>query len=169
MPQAYPPESLLGVPVPVERQFPILQSYADMQRVIRQAKSYGVTALILSVPWTMMAGHAERAMLNHGQTLVRLAERGGLSACEAVAVLQDRKWTSMPDGEDYKELADLVLAWHLLQGGKTLAPAFDKVAYEGGSTAYLNQRPRAENPWHQAMQRTSWWAGYDAAQSRVAR
>lgn len=33
-----------------------------------------------------------QAEINHGQTLARLKERGGVSACEALALVQKRKW-----------------------------------------------------------------------------
>ena len=41
-------------------------------------------------------GQADR---NHGQTLRGLAGRGGLSWCEALAVLTDRKWKQEPDAK----------------------------------------------------------------------
>jgi hypothetical protein len=40
------------------------------------------------VPWAFIAPHAEAAMANHGQTLNRLASRGGLSPQEMFAVVQ---------------------------------------------------------------------------------
>ncbi len=45
-----------------------------------------------SVPWAIVAPHEEQARRNHGQSLTRLAERGGLSPAELVAVLTDRSW-----------------------------------------------------------------------------
>ena len=48
------------------------------------------SALRRSIPWLMIASHEAQAMKNHGQSLVRLNERGGLSVHEAIAVLQDR-------------------------------------------------------------------------------
>ena len=51
------------------------------------------------VAWSLVAPHAKQAMTNHGQTLERLDERGGLSPCELVAVLEDRKWKPMPTAE----------------------------------------------------------------------
>ena len=48
-----------------------------------------------AVPWWLVEPHAQQAYANHGQSLVRLAERGGLSPDELVAVLEDRKWTPM--------------------------------------------------------------------------
>ncbi|RZJ26188.1 MAG: hypothetical protein EOO54_03730 [Haliea sp.] len=37
----------------------------------------------------------EQAQLNHYQSLHKLASRGGLSACEAVAIMERRKWAPM--------------------------------------------------------------------------
>lgn len=51
----------------------------------------------LSIPWVAIAPHAAQAQRNHSQTLERLAERGGLSACEAVAVIEDRPWHRMTE------------------------------------------------------------------------
>lgn len=34
----------------------------------------------------------KQAQINHGQSLDRLAERGGLSPCEALAVVEKRAW-----------------------------------------------------------------------------
>lgn len=47
------------------------------------------------IRWSVIAGHEQQAMKNHYQTLERLAERGGLSPCEAVAIIEDRKWHRM--------------------------------------------------------------------------
>lgn len=52
-----------------------------------------------AVPWSIVAPHEAQAKTNHDQTLKELAGRGGLSAGEMVAVLEDRKWRRMPDGE----------------------------------------------------------------------
>lgn len=41
--------------------------------------------------WEMIEPHAGQASHNHGQSLERLAERGGLSPYEAVAVLTSQK------------------------------------------------------------------------------
>ena len=42
------------------------------------------------IPWSLIAPHEARAQRNHSQTLERLAERGGLSAFEAVCCLTDK-------------------------------------------------------------------------------
>lgn len=44
-----------------------------------------------SIPWSLIAPHEDQALRNHGgQTLQRLAERGGLSPLEARCVIEDR-------------------------------------------------------------------------------
>lgn len=51
------------------------------------------------IPYDVIKPHEEQALKNHGgQTLDRLAERGGLSWAEAYAVLTDSK---IPHGKDY--------------------------------------------------------------------
>jgi lambda repressor-like predicted transcriptional regulator len=46
-----------------------------------------------TIPWAVIAPHERQAKLNHGgQTLRRLADRGGLSWTEAEAVLMDREF-----------------------------------------------------------------------------
>lgn len=46
------------------------------------------------IPYDIIKPHERQALLNHGQTLERLAERGGLSWSEAWAVLTDRTFPS---------------------------------------------------------------------------
>ena len=55
--------------------------------------------------WMPVLGHplairaelldADQAMTNHGQTLERLAERGGLSLSEAAAIVDRRRWREL--------------------------------------------------------------------------
>jgi hypothetical protein len=44
------------------------------------------------IPLTLIKLHEKQAILNHAQTIERLAERGGLSWIEALCVLEDRKY-----------------------------------------------------------------------------
>lgn len=44
------------------------------------------------IPLDIVKPHEKQALRNHGQTLKRLAERGGLSWIEALCVLEDRKY-----------------------------------------------------------------------------
>jgi hypothetical protein len=65
-----------------------------------------------SIPWEMIASHEKQAMENHcGQTLERLAQRGGLSACEAVAVLDDRPYKRMDADSAIMALRHLHHQW----------------------------------------------------------
>ena len=52
------------------------------------------------IPWGLLDPHRRQADRNHGQTLEKLADRGGLSAEEAMAVIEGRRWTPLPDAED---------------------------------------------------------------------
>lgn len=62
-----------------------------------------------AIPWVLLAPHERQARSNHGgQSLERLADRGGLSPCEALAVLEDRPWRRMPPGEAAAELGRLL-------------------------------------------------------------
>jgi len=44
-----------------------------------------------SISFALIEPHRKQAKKNHGQTLERLNERGGLSPIELVAVLEDRR------------------------------------------------------------------------------
>lgn len=49
------------------------------------------------IPWSVLEPFEERAMNNHGgQTLKRLAERGGLSWLEVLVILEDQDWKTIP-------------------------------------------------------------------------
>jgi hypothetical protein len=50
---------------------------------------------INGIPWEVIAPHEQQAKRNHSQTLSGLAGRGGLSACEAVAILLDQPWRKL--------------------------------------------------------------------------
>lgn len=45
--------------------------------------------VIRAIPWEVIRDHERQAQSNHYQSLSRLAERGGLSVVEAVAILLD--------------------------------------------------------------------------------
>jgi hypothetical protein len=48
----------------------------------------------------MDALNESQAQCNHSQTLQRLADRGGISWDEALAIVEQRKWRSVPDAKD---------------------------------------------------------------------
>ena len=66
-------------------------------------KSNGVT-----IPWKSIAPHEKQALINHGQSLEKLASRGGLSWCEALAVLQDSKFIAMSEEEAKEKVLALL-------------------------------------------------------------
>lgn len=74
------------------------------------------------VPWEFMRPHDKQAQFNHGgQTLARLAERGGLTVKEALAILQGRDWDYAIDVMDREVAVDQLLA--LLEAwGKSRPP-----------------------------------------------
>jgi hypothetical protein len=53
------------------------------------------------VPWSLLEPHEKYAMKNHGQTLERLAERGGLAAVEALQILDAKPFGSVKLTVDY--------------------------------------------------------------------
>jgi hypothetical protein len=58
----------------------------------------------------------EWAQKNHHQTLTRLAERGGLSLCEAAAIIQRRPWRQMSDADALEVLKKVNnIRWRLTQ------------------------------------------------------
>lgn len=71
----------------MRKQFPIM--FSERSRINESA----------SIPWEVIAPHEQQALKNHGQTLERLAQRGGLSYGEAYAVLNDREWKRLDEKE----------------------------------------------------------------------
>lgn len=58
----------------------------------------------MEVPFSLLS--EKQALINHhGQSLAHLAGRGGLSHDEAVAIMEQRKWHLMPEGEAARLLA----------------------------------------------------------------
>ncbi len=89
--------------------FPILTDYSRKdQEAMRHA---GSPYLVVCAPWAMMAAHERQAESNHGHTIQRLAERGGLSPCEALAVIEDRRWTRLPVDEANEKLRAAIEVW----------------------------------------------------------
>lgn len=66
---------------------------------------------LLTVPWDFIAPHEAQARNNHGgQTLKRLAERGGLCPLEMLDVIQGREWKS-----NMRTGVDEAMAWGQIQ------------------------------------------------------
>lgn len=58
--------------------------------------------------WEAIATHEKQAMSNHGQTIKRLAGRGGLDWVEALAVMKDRKWVKLDSEVTRKKVLSIV-------------------------------------------------------------
>lgn len=95
-----------------DRLFPIMhrRPYDRNGTTDQQCRRADNLFAVVNLPWAMIEPHAGQAMRNHWQTLERLAERGGLSACEALAVLEDREWRPIPEASAHSQLAVKVLA-----------------------------------------------------------
>ena len=71
---------------------------------LRELRKAGITTLVVQVPWSLVTPHQRQARSNHDQTLERLAERGGLSPGEMMAVLEDRPHRRMSKAEANQQL-----------------------------------------------------------------
>lgn len=58
------------------------------------------------IPYNIIAPHEAQAMKNHGQSLQRLSERGGLSWGEIWAVINDKSWKELGWGPLCSKEAD---------------------------------------------------------------
>lgn len=55
------------------------------------------------IPWEVIAPHEAQAYENHGQSLERLASRGGLSYREMFAVLRNKRFDTWND-DDFADI-----------------------------------------------------------------
>lgn len=83
------------------------------QKVRQRAIMPIMGATMLSgIPFAMIAPHELQAQRNHGQSLEQLAQRGGLAACEALDIIEGRRWGSAkPCIENERYLINKVRAW----------------------------------------------------------
>ena len=65
-------------------------------------------AMLTAIPWEAIQPHAAQALVNHRESLETLAERGGLTPCEALAVIEGRPWERMGFTEARMRLTDYV-------------------------------------------------------------
>lgn len=69
----------------------------QVERPVRPLAWMPVLGYPLAIPIALL--DERQAMENHGQTLERLAERGGLGLAEAAAVAERRRWRNMTADE----------------------------------------------------------------------
>ena len=75
-----------------------------------ELRKAGETQMVISVPMSLLEPHSRQADRNHGQTLRGLKSRGGLSACEAVAIIEDRDWRAMDVVDSNRRIRAAILA-----------------------------------------------------------
>lgn len=75
--------------------------------------------VIKSVPWALLEPHEAQAIKNHKYPLETLANMGGLSPEEAVAIIEGRAWERAPFSQSRQKLLDYVSG----ALGKPQAPA----------------------------------------------
>src|SRR4051812_12591172 len=63
-----------------------------MKDLVKQFPIMHGEGKLRSIPWAMIAPHEKQALRNHDQTIQRLAERSGLSPCEALCVMAGQSW-----------------------------------------------------------------------------
>lgn len=59
---------------------------------------------ITSIPMELLIPHEVQALRNHAQPLERLANRGGVTPEEALAIIEERPWQRMPFTEAREKL-----------------------------------------------------------------
>jgi hypothetical protein len=90
----------------VSETFPIMlsKSYSNSEGTVRQLRDHGVPFAVVCIPLAMIRPHEQQALRNHSQSLARLAERGGLAASEAVAILEDKNFERMTEADSHSRL-----------------------------------------------------------------
>lgn len=73
--------------------------------------SYGVRKI--TVPLAFVQAHERQAHANHGQTVARLKERGGLTWAELADIVAGRKWGETINNLDgaHEEVMRALFAW----------------------------------------------------------
>lgn len=92
------------------------------------------------IPWSVLEPREDWAQRNHSQSLFTLAQRGGLSPSEAVAVIEGRRWHRMDKAEAEKRLAELTAAAHPAAAKE---PGVTEAMYEAAHAAYDSTGPHS--------------------------
>ncbi|WP_248313168.1 hypothetical protein [Bosea sp. F3-2] len=115
-----------------------------------------------NVPWSLIAPYEAQAQKNHYQSLKRLAERGGLSICEAMAVMSsvayEKRPIAKPSVEDWldfiadrKTRADrrAALAAPAATGGEAITARYTNWRGETAERTFIPHRVYfGSNEWH---------------------
>lgn len=73
------------------------------------------------IPWEVLEPHEPQAITNHGQTLQKLASRGGLDWGEAAAILEDRRFEKkdMDERKSRDRVLKAVDDFYMIGGNRT--------------------------------------------------
>jgi hypothetical protein len=107
-------------------------------------KMFPISGTPSAIPWSVIAPFERQAMFNHDQTLERLSERGGLSTCEAIAIIEGRKWKPMDlktATERLNELVDKSLYAKLTATQDKLAKAISALRPFAKIAEFLDGQP----------------------------
>ena len=81
---------------PEPARFPIMKEPEYRYRKMSEEERALWDSLPDTIPFDWVVAYAYRAESNHGQTLQRLAERGGLDPRELACVFQDKRLSAYP-------------------------------------------------------------------------
>ena len=99
------------------------------------------------IPWALIAPQEAQAKENHGQSLERLASRGGLSPAEAVAVLEGHGYRGVGEAEAVQRLDELVERWARRHARKELEALRTVLEKENEALKAQMGRMRDELAW----------------------
>lgn len=81
--------------------FPIRLTYKESAERI-------IGPIYTNIPREIIASRRERVLKDYGISIEDAESRGGLSVCEAIAVIEDRPWSYVPVQDAYARLARYV-------------------------------------------------------------
>lgn len=93
--------------------FPIMvpRYTSELPGFLKELREAGVAAMVVGIPWEIIEPHEAQARANHGgQSLRQLADRGGLSPAEALAVMADQPFAVLRSHEQAEAYRQLLLA-----------------------------------------------------------
>lgn len=100
---------------------------------------------VTSIPWSMIAPCERQAISNHSQDLAKLASRGGLSVCEALAVLDGMPWAKRDLTIANQRLNERVEEFNLKYQVERIADLEQQVSDLQDTIKKLTKRPRPSN------------------------
>lgn len=84
--------------------FPLLVGRSTIEAVAGEQM-----IVMVSFPYEEVAKHEKQMLINHEQSVEQVAKRGGLTAAELLAVLEDRKYHAISEANANSQLWDTYL------------------------------------------------------------